>query len=116
DSRSGSDTSRVKPAGVIHWVAAHAAEPVQMRLYDRLFRVRDPKGASLMDDLNPASLVTASGFLEPAAATGEQSHFQFERVGYFHRDPVLPRTFNRVVSLRDSWRPRQASAGSRKTP
>ena len=108
DSRSGSDTSGVKPAGVIHWVAAHAAEPVRMRLYDRLFRVRNPKDGSLMDDLNPASLVTASGFLEPAAATGRQSRFQFERVGYFHRDPAAPRTFNRIVSLRDSWRPRQA--------
>ena len=82
-----------------------------MRLYDRLFRVRNPKGGSLMDDLNPASLVTASGLLEPAAATGGQSHFQFERVGYFHRDPVLPRTFNRITSLRDSWRPKPAAKG-----
>jgi len=108
DSRSGSVSSGVKPAGVIHWVAAHAAEPVQMRLYDRLFRVPNPKCGSLMDDLNPASLVTAAGWLEPAAATGQQSHFQFERVGYFHRDPALARTFNRIVSLRDSWRPRRA--------
>ncbi len=108
DSRSGSDTSGVKPAGVIHWVAAHAAEPVQLRLYDRLFRVRNPKGGSLIDDVNPASLVTASGFLEPAAATGGKTHFQFERVGYFHRDPVLHRTFNRIASLRDSWRPATA--------
>ena len=111
DSKSGSDTSGVKPAGVIHWVAAHAAEPVQMRLYERLFRVRSPKGGSLMEDVNPDSLVTASGLLEPAAATGAQSHFQFERVGYFHRDPILPRTFNRIVSLRDSWRPGQAPKG-----
>ena len=111
DSRSGSDTSGVKPAGVIHWVAAHAAEPVRMRLYDRLFRVRNPKGDSLMDDLNPASLVTASGFLEPAAATSQQPHFQFERVGYFHRDPVVPRTFNRTASLRDSWRPPTPAKG-----
>ena len=108
DSRSGSDTSGVKPAGVIHWVAAHAAEPVQLRLYDRLFRVRNPKGGSLIDDVNPASLVTASGFLEPAAATSGKTHFQFERVGYFHRDPVLHRTFNRIASLRDSWRPATA--------
>ena len=107
DSRSGSDTSGVKPAGVIHWVAAHAAEPVQMRLYERLFRVRNPRGDSLMEDLNPGSLVMASGYVEPAVAKGRQTHFQFERVGYFHRDPILSRTFNRVASLRDSWHPRQ---------
>ena len=47
DSKSGSDTSGVKPAGVIHWVAAHAAEPVQLRLYDRLFRGAQSKGRLL---------------------------------------------------------------------
>jgi len=107
DSKSGSDLSGLKPAGVIHWVAAHQAEAVQLRLYDRLFRVRNPKGDSLMADLNPASLAIATGYVEPAVAASEQTHFQFERVGYFHRDPMLARTFNRIVSLRDSWRPRQ---------
>ena len=111
DSKSGSDTSGVKPAGVIHWVAAATAEPAQLRLYDRLFKVRNPKGDSLMDDLNPASLVTASGFLEPAAAASDQTHFQFERVGYFHRDPELPSNFNRITTLRDSWRPKPAAKG-----
>ena len=112
DSRSGCDTSGVKPAGVIHWVATHAAKPVRLRLYERLFRARNPRGDTLLEDLNPTSLVTASGFLEPAAAEGGQTHFQFERVGYFHRDPALPDTFNRIASLRDSWRPPQKSKGN----
>ena len=58
-----------------------------------------------MQDLDPNSLVTAQGFVEPAIATGESPRFQFERLGYFCRDTELPATYNRIVSLRDSWRP-----------
>ena len=105
DSKSGSDTSGIKPAGVVHWVAAAGAVPAEFRLYDRLCRVPAPRAATFMADLNPDSLVTRRGFVEPALAGSEEERFQFERVGYFCRDSVLPGTYNRIVTLRDSWRP-----------
>ena len=47
--------------------------------------------------------------MEPAAASGEQRRFQFERIGYFAKDetdaaPDLP-AFNLTVSLRDGYKP-----------
>ena len=105
ESKSGSDTSGIKPAGVIHWVDAATAVPAQIRLYDRLCRVPNPSAENLMDDLNPDSLVTVDGFIESAIATSAESRFQFERLGYFCRDSHSPGAYNRVVTLRDSWRP-----------
>ena len=106
ESKSGSDTSGIKPAGVIHWVEAASAAPVRLRLYDRLCRVPNPGADGFMDDLNPDSLVTVNGFIEPAIAQSDTPRFQFERLGYFCRDSELPETYNRVVTLRDSWRPK----------
>lgn len=103
DSRSGSDTSGLKPKGVVHWVSACAALPVRIRLYDRLFSEPNPK--DLNRDLNPNSLIERQGFVEPAIVESEDSHFQFERLGYFCKDNVLPGVVNRTVSLRDSWKP-----------
>ncbi len=104
-SKSGSDTSGIKPAGVIHWVDAVRTVPTRMRLYDRLCRVPSPAADTFMDDLNPDSLATVNGFVEPAVADSGGARFQFERLGYFCRDSALPATFNRIVTLRDSWRP-----------
>ena len=53
DSRSGQDTSGLKPKGVIHWVDAAAGVPVQVRDYQRLFKVPNPGSDTLLDDINP---------------------------------------------------------------
>ncbi|MCZ6617179.1 MAG: glutamine--tRNA ligase, partial [Gammaproteobacteria bacterium] len=103
DSKSGSDTSGLKPRGVVHWVAAQTARPVRIRLYDRLFDVPDPK--DLRADINPNSLIERQGFVEPAIHESDDSRFQFERLGYFCKDNVLSGVINRTVSLRDSWKP-----------
>ena len=105
ESKSGSDRSGIKPAGVIHWVAAETAAPAEMRLYDRLFRSPAPSAATLAEDLNPDSLSVAKGLTEPAVAASTETHFQFERTGYFCRDAQRPDSYNRTVTLRDSWKP-----------
>lgn len=105
NSRSGQDTSGAKPKGVIHWVDAASGKPVILRLYERLFSVPNPDSSRFSEELNPASLRLASGYVEPAIATSAESRFQFERVGYFVKDPALPDTFNRTVTLKDSWSP-----------
>jgi glutaminyl-tRNA synthetase len=109
DTRSGSGTSDRKVKGTIHWVSARHAVPVEVRLYDRLFKVADPGSASnVIDALNPDSLEIVTAQLEPSLAeAGKNVTYQFERIGYFCTDsrdheknkPV----WNRVVTLRDGW-------------
>ncbi len=100
-----------KVKGVIHWVSARDALDCEVRLYDRLFRDAAPDAgeSGFLANLNPDSLEIVSGCkAEPglAAATTED-HFQFEREGYFCRDPragsATALVFNRTISLRDSW-------------
>ena len=103
ESRSGQDTSGLKPNGVVHWVAAHAAVSVEVRSYGRLFRVADPKAATFLDDINPDSLTLHQSLVEPAIMTHPGSHFQFERQGYFCKDTQDANTFNKTVSLREGF-------------
>ena len=99
-----------KVRGVIHWVSAETGLAAQIRLYDRLFRKPLPgKEGDFLDDLNPESLqVLENCMIEPAlAGAAPGSRYQFEREGYFCRDPEDAPDgrpiFNEVVSLRDSW-------------
>src|SRR5688572_23470306 len=41
ESRSGSDTSGINVKGTLHWVSAGHAASIEVRLYDRLFKVED---------------------------------------------------------------------------
>ena len=112
DSRPGMEGSSRKIKGTIHWVSAKHAVPAVVHMYDRLFTVADPDtdedGKSYRDYLNPESRRTVTAYVEPAAAnTLPETHFQFERTGYFVTDrfdhkPDAP-VFNRAVELRDSW-------------
>ncbi|MEN9538974.1 MAG: hypothetical protein RLZZ126_1209, partial [Pseudomonadota bacterium] len=104
----GAETVKVK--GVITWVAAADALPAQVRLYDRLFSVPQPGsgGADFLQELNAGSLSTVTACVEPSlASAAPESHFQFERHGYFVADRVEhgagKLVFNRAVGLKDSW-------------
>jgi glutaminyl-tRNA synthetase len=98
-----------KVRGTIHWVSAADAVTAEVRLYNPLFGRPDPgAGGDLLADLNPDSLEVLSGCrLEPAlAADNSEAAVQFERLGYFCRDPdSLPGrlVFNRTIGLRDSY-------------
>ncbi len=103
DSKSGSDSSGLKPKGVVHWVSAAQAHAVEIRSYDRLFRVPDPSADSFLEDINPQSLQVLHGFVEPAIVAHEDTHFQFERQGYFCKDAKHAGVFNKTVSLREGF-------------
>lgn len=99
-----------KVRGVIHWLSSKHAVPAEIRLYDPLFTVDFPDAdpRDYQELMNPDSLVTCQGFVEPALATADSNErFQFEREGYFCPDNrhSLPGAlvFNRIVPLRDSW-------------
>jgi glutaminyl-tRNA synthetase len=105
DSRSGSpgaDNYKVK--GNIHWVSAKHAFAAKVKLYDRLFKVHEPgKERDPIQDLNPDSRKVVDAQLEPALRdTRARQAYQFERHGYFIAD-YDELTFNRTVTLRDSW-------------
>ncbi|KAB0464419.1 MULTISPECIES: glutamine--tRNA ligase [Vibrio] len=105
--KNPADGRKVK--GVIHWVSANKALPAEIRLYDRLFTVANPAAADdFAATLNPESLVTLNGFVEPSLAEGvAEQAYQFERTGYFCVDSKDSKAdalvFNRTVGLRDTW-------------
>jgi glutaminyl-tRNA synthetase len=98
-----------KIKGTIHWLSAKYAVPASLMLYDRLFNIENtsivPEGKTYLDFLNDESLTELKGaMVEPSlkdAKAGER--FQFVRVGYFCKDTKHENTFNRVVSLKDSF-------------
>jgi glutaminyl-tRNA synthetase len=103
DSKSGEDTSGLKPKGVVHWVDAKQSIAVEVRDYDRLFNVPNPSAKTFIDDINEQSLRTLHAMVEPAIMALDDQHFQFERQGYFCKDSELPGVFNKTVSLREGF-------------
>jgi glutaminyl-tRNA synthetase len=111
-TRGGDAPDGRRVQGTIHWVSARHALDGELRMYDRLFAVPDPdarpEGRDFLSALNPQSLLTLRGKVEPSiAADPPGTRYQFERIGYFMSDPVDSRegalVFNRTVGLRDSW-------------
>jgi glutaminyl-tRNA synthetase len=107
-TRGGNAPDGRKVQATLHWVSAADAVPAEVRLYNQLFARPDPNPADFIADLNPDSLEVLTGCkLEPelaAANTGDP--VQFERQGYFCRDPDSTPgdlVFNRTVGLRDTF-------------
>jgi glutaminyl-tRNA synthetase len=110
ESKSGSDTSGINVKGTLHWVSIAHAIPVEVRLYDRLFKVEDLSEAEgdFKDHINPDSLkVIPAVYAEPALKNARpEDRYQFLRKGYFCIDPdstAEKPIFNRTVTLRDTW-------------
>jgi glutaminyl-tRNA synthetase len=98
-----------KPDGVIHWVDAATAVPVEARIYDRLFAVPKPEegGVDFLQHINPSSLeIVKTARVEASLANAPVgSRWQFERVGYFTVDEdAKPGALvvNRTITLRDT--------------
>ncbi|MFM2409110.1 MAG: hypothetical protein RL358_1852 [Pseudomonadota bacterium] len=101
-----------KVKGVIHFLSCAHALPAEMRLYDRLFSVAQPdadKDGDFCKYLNADSLQVVQGWIEAAVKdAAPETHYQFERLGYFvtdRRDHQVggKLVFNRTVTLKDSW-------------
>jgi glutaminyl-tRNA synthetase len=106
-----------KVKGVIHWVSAAHALPIEARLYDRLFLDPEPdghKGRDFLEFLNPNSLTEVRGWAEACVRdAAPETRYQFERLGYFCADRFEHRpgerlVFNRTAMLKDSWAREQA--------
>lgn len=110
ESKSGADTSGVRPKGTLHWVSIAHAVSAELRMYDRLFTEEDMDNVpgEYTDYLNPDSLkIIPNAYAEPVlkeAKLGEG--YQFLRKGYFALDKDADAdhlVFNRAVGLKDSW-------------
>ena len=97
-----------KVKATLHWVAAADAVEAQVRLVGMLFNKQNPDVANFAADLNPESLVVLpDAKLEPAIVAGnDDAPVQFERQGYFRRDPDSTPgrpVFVRTIGLRDTF-------------
>ena len=109
-SGSGTEASLRKVKGTLHWVSIKHAIKAEVRLYDRLFNHESPDGdkdVDFMEHLNPNSLETITGYLEPSLSEVQPMDiFQFQRLGYFNVDKDSTAehlVFNKTVGLRDTW-------------
>lgn len=116
DSRSGSGTeaSLRKVKGTLHWVSIQHAQKAQVNLYDRLFSEEFPDADKEVDFktyLNPESLKTVTGYIEPSLNGSEVGkRFQFQRLGYFCIDLDSSKEniiINKTVGLKDTWAKQQ---------
>lgn len=109
NSKSGSDTSGINVKGTLHWVSVSEALPIEIRQYDRLFKVEDLASAEgdFKDHINPNSLEVITGYAEPSLKEATvDTKIQFVRKGYFCLDTDATSDkliFNRTVGLKDTW-------------
>ena len=123
ESRSGLPGSNRKIKGkTLHWVSCQHAVKAEVRLYERLWKVENPRDelarireeqncdavTAMKQMINPDSLsVIKNCYIEPyAAAMKPLTYLQFQRIGYFTPDtdstPDKP-VFNKTVGLKDTW-------------
>ena len=106
NTKSGSTTSNKKVKGTIHWVSAKNSINATINLYENLYSDPHPESSS---DLNKNSLtVIENAIIEDSFSKAKPGdRFQFERTGYFvinecgKDDDTM--SFNRIVTLRDTW-------------
>ncbi|WP_134351025.1 glutamine--tRNA ligase/YqeY domain fusion protein, partial [Flavobacterium psychrophilum] len=109
-SGSGTEASKRKVAGTLHWVSVSHAIEAEVRLYDRLFIDEAPdahKEKNFLDFMNKTSLEIVNGFVEPSLINVKvNDKFQFQRLGYFTVDKESSTSklvFNKTVGLKDAW-------------
>jgi glutaminyl-tRNA synthetase len=107
-TKGGNAPDGRKVKATMHWLSAAHSVPAEIRLYNQLFVKPTPDAANFAADLNPQSLeVLSDARIEPAIAETHSSDvMQFERQGYFVRDPDSTPdqpVFNRTIGLRDTF-------------
>jgi glutaminyl-tRNA synthetase len=122
ESKSGMSGANRKVKGTLHWLSIGHCLPAEVRLYDRLWKVENPrdemaaireaKGCDALEAMkemiNPDSLhVLTNCYVEKFVKTlPNMSYLQFQRIGYFNIDKDSTPdhlTFNRTVGLKDTW-------------
>ena len=121
DTKSGMPGANRKVKGTIHWVSCGRCLEAEVRMYDRLWKVENPRDElarlqnegktsleAMKEMMNPNSLeVRPVCYVEEYLADAKPlDHFQFQRIGYFTVDKdstAKHLVFNRTVALKDTW-------------
>ena len=123
ETRSGMPGADRKIKGkTLHWVSCEHAVKAEVRLYDRLWKVENPRDelaaireaqdcdavTAMKQIINPDCLtVLKDCYVEEFAATMKPlSYLQFQRIGYFNVDTESTPEhliFNKTVGLKDTW-------------
>ena len=121
DTKSGLPGANRKVKGTIHWVSCERCLEAEVRMYDRLWKVENPRDElarlqnegktaleAMREMMNPNSLeVRPVCYVEEYLADAKPlDHFQFQRIGYFTVDKDSTDghlVFNRTVALKDTW-------------
>ena len=107
--KNPADGRKIK--GTIHWLSEAHSIDTEIRLYENLFTKENlnelGEDENYLDYINPESLKVLKGCkLEGCMSDinpGER--FQFVRNGYFCKDTKNANVYNRIVSLKDSFKP-----------
>ncbi|MBQ6769972.1 MAG: glutamine--tRNA ligase/YqeY domain fusion protein [Bacteroidales bacterium] len=120
-TKSGMPGANRKVKGTIHWVSCERCLQAEVRMYDRLWKVENPRDElarlqnegktsleAMKEMMNPKSLeVRPVCYVEEFLADAKPlDHFQFQRIGYFTVDKDSTEghlVFNRTVALKDTW-------------
>ena len=122
NTRSGMPDANRKVKGTLHWVSCAHFQKAEVRLYDRLWKVENPRDElaaireekncspleAMKEIINPNSLeIRKNCYVEKFVATlPKLSYLQFQRIGYFNIDSESTPdnlVFNRTVGLKDTW-------------
>ena len=121
DTKSGMPGASRKVKGTIHWVSCERCLEAEVRMYDRLWKVENPRDElarlqnegktpleAMKEMMNPDSLeIRPVCYVEEFLADAKPlDHFQFQRIGYFTVDKDSTAghlVFNRTVALKDTW-------------
>ena len=129
ETKTGEANCNMKIKGkTIHWVSCNHCLEAEVRNYDRLWLVENPRDEVAaysksqgkdridIDDmrkfLNPDSLEVKKAYVEKWCATRKPlDYLQFQRIGYYTPDYTSTPdhlVFNKTVGLKDTWKPANA--------
>ena len=122
ESRSGMPGADRKVKGTLHWLSVNHCLPAEVRMYERLWQVENPRDelARLQDEglsaieamkqmMNPDSLnVLKNCYVERFVQNMPAlTYLQFQRIGYFNVDTDSTAdhlVFNKTVGLKDTFK------------
>lgn len=122
ESRSGMPGADRKVKGTLHWLSVNHCLPAEVRMYERLWKVENPRDelARLQDEgltnieamqqmMNPDSLhVLENCYIEKYVQDMPAlTYLQFQRIGYFNVDTDSRPdhlVFNKTVGLKDTFK------------
>ena len=122
ESKSGMPGANRKVKGTIHWLSCNHCLEAEVRLYDRLWKVENPRDVlqQIRDEQNCDALTAMKQMINPDSleilpkcyiekfvkGMKPLTYLQFQRIGYFSVDKdSTPEkmVFNRTVGLKDTW-------------